>query len=43
MQNNTLKKIYSIENIVSQSGDEKAADTWLCGAGMECGGSIAGD
>lgn len=28
MQNNTLKKIYSIENLVLQSTDKQAADTW---------------
>ncbi len=28
MQNNTLKKIYSIEKLVMQSTDKKAADTW---------------
>lgn len=28
MQNNTLKKIYSIENLVLQSSDKKATDTW---------------
>ncbi|WP_276500365.1 glycoside hydrolase family 57 protein [Terrimonas pollutisoli] len=28
MQNNTLKKIYSIENLVLQSTDKRAADIW---------------
>ena len=28
MQNNTLRKIYSIENMVLSSGHEKAIDTW---------------
>ena len=28
MQNNTLKKIYSIENLVLQSADERAVDIW---------------
>jgi alpha-amylase/alpha-mannosidase (GH57 family) len=28
MQNNTLKKIYSIEKLVSQSVDERAMDIW---------------
>lgn len=28
MQNNTLKKIYSLENMITQTGDEKIFDIW---------------